>query len=58
MSGGLTIGAVCLGVLSLAGDPMVIPGVVGKHEVFHLAVLTGAAFHCTFIYSFADHELI
>ena len=49
-----TIGAVCLGVLSLAGDPMLIPGVVGRHEVFHFAVLIGAAYHWAFVYSFAD----
>ena len=49
-----TMGAVCLGVLSLAGDPMLIPGAVGRQELFHLAVLIGVALHRAFVYSFAD----
>ncbi len=31
-----------------------IPGVLGGHEVFHLAVLIGMALHWRFIYGFAD----
>ena len=56
VNGGIayTAGAACLGLLVLAGDPMIIPGVVGRHELFHLAVLAGAAYHWAFIYSFAD----
>lgn len=56
--GGLayTLGAICLGVLSLAGSPMVVPGFVGRHELFHIAVLTGATFHWLFIYRFAGFD--
>ena len=39
--------------------PVLIPGVVGPHEVFHLAVLAGIAFHWAFIHRIAasDREL-
>jgi predicted membrane channel-forming protein YqfA (hemolysin III family) len=30
----------------------VIPGVVHAHEVFHVAVLAGAAFHYVFVWRF------
>jgi channel protein (hemolysin III family) len=45
--GGLayTIGAICEW-LQLA---FVAPGVIGPHEIFHLAVLAGLAYHWTFI---------
>ncbi len=33
--------------------PVPIPGIVGPHEVFHLAVLAGIAFHWTFIHRIA-----
>ncbi len=29
--------------------PVIVPGIVGPHEVFHFAVLAGIAFHWTFI---------
>ncbi len=44
-----TAGAGALGLLSVLGDPMLIPGVVGRHEIFHLAVLAGIAFHWQFV---------
>lgn len=34
--------------------PVLLPGMVRAHEVFHLAVLIGLAFHWSFIYSIAD----
>jgi channel protein (hemolysin III family) len=35
-------------------QPVLLPGVVQWHEVFHVAVLAGLAFHWAFIYSIAD----
>jgi channel protein (hemolysin III family) len=40
-----TIGA----LVDFAGWPALVPGVVGPHEVFHLAVLAGISFHWAFI---------
>ena len=37
--------------------PEPIPGAVRSHEVFHIAVLIGLAFHWSFIYSIADGRL-
>jgi channel protein (hemolysin III family) len=37
--------------------PVPIPGLVGAHELFHLAVLAGLAFHWMFIRSFASPEM-
>lgn len=51
-----TVGAICLGVLFMAGNPMIVPGFVGRHELFHVAVLMGATFHWIFIYRFADFD--
>jgi len=36
------------------GWPVLVPGVVQGHEVFHVAVLIGLAFHWEFIYHIAD----
>ncbi len=36
-------------ILEFRQWPWVVPGVVGPHELFHLLVLTGAAFHWHFI---------
>jgi hypothetical protein len=35
---------------------MLIPGVIGRHELFHLAVLAGIALHWQFIYRIASGE--
>lgn len=51
-----TVGAGLLGLLSLLGGPMLIPGVIGRHELFHLTVLAGIAFHWQFIYRIASGE--
>lgn len=40
-----TLGAVA----EFLGWPMLVPGVIGPHEVFHLAVLAGISFHWAFI---------
>jgi channel protein (hemolysin III family) len=37
--------------------PILVPGVVQWHEVFHVAVLIGLSFHFAFIYSIADGRL-
>ncbi|MAT71461.1 MAG: DNA-binding protein [Planctomycetaceae bacterium] len=34
--------------------PTLIPGVIGPHEVFHIAVLIGLAFHWSFVFAVAD----
>ena len=44
-------------VLEALQWPVLIPGVVQWHEVFHLAVLVGLAFHWSFIYAIADGRL-
>ncbi|QDS99511.1 PAQR family membrane homeostasis protein TrhA [Adhaeretor mobilis] len=41
-------------VLEFTNWPVLVPGVVQWHEVFHIAVLIGLAFHWSFIYSIAD----
>jgi channel protein (hemolysin III family) len=49
--GGLayTIGA----LLEFSLKPVIIPGVVGSHELFHIAVLIGLSMHWKFIYTIA-----
>jgi len=49
--GGLayTIGS----VMGFAYNPVLIPGVIGAHELFHVAVLIGLSFHCCFIHRLA-----
>ena len=37
--------------------PAPLPGIVGPHEVFHLAVLAGIAWHWTFVLSIARGEM-
>ena len=48
--GGLayTIGA----VIEFVGSPVVIPGVLGPHELFHIAVIAGVIAHWRFVRSF------
>jgi channel protein (hemolysin III family) len=41
-------------VIDYLNAPLVVPGVLGHHELFHLAVLAGAGFHWRFVYSFAS----
>jgi channel protein (hemolysin III family) len=38
--------------------PVIVPGVMQWHEVFHLAVIAGALFHLEFVWKFADGEAI
>lgn len=41
------------GVIDLGGWPVLIPGWIHSHEVFHIAVLFGALFHWRFIWTIA-----
>jgi channel protein (hemolysin III family) len=41
------------GLLEFLRWPVLVPGVVGPHELFHLLVLLGAALHWVFVYRFA-----
>jgi len=43
--------------LELLGWPVLVPGVVGPHEVFHVAVLAGAGFHWRFVSQFASGQV-
>jgi len=47
-----TIGA----VMEFLRWPNLIPGYLGPHELFHIAVLFGIGYHFWFIYTFADHD--
>ena len=44
-------------VMEQVGWPTLLPGVIQPHEVFHIAVLIGLAFHWSFIYGIADGRL-
>jgi hemolysin III len=37
--------------------PVLVPGIVHAHEVFHVAVLIGSIFHWRFIWQFANWEM-
>ena len=43
-------------VAEFLGWPVLIPGVVGPHEIFHLAVVAGISFHWAFIRGIATGE--
>lgn len=45
-----TVGAVILGM----HWPTVIPGVIGPHELWHVAVLVGLGLHWKFVFQFAE----
>ncbi|MEK6250249.1 MAG: hemolysin III family protein [Planctomycetales bacterium] len=47
-----TIGA----AIQAAGEPMIIQGVLGPHEIFHIAVILGALCHWKFIHTIATSE--
>ncbi|MBS0204005.1 MAG: hemolysin III family protein [Planctomycetes bacterium] len=49
-----TIGAIIL----LLHQPMPISGVVGPHELWHLAVLAGLGLHWRFVFQFADGDAL
>lgn len=51
--GGLayTIGA----VMEFLREPIIVPGVIGPHEVFHVAVLLGISYHWYFIHASVEN---
>ena len=49
-----TLGAVA----EFLGWPVLVAGVVGPHEIFHLAVLAGISFHWAFIHAIASGERV
>jgi channel protein (hemolysin III family) len=48
-----TLGA----ILDVLRWPVILPGIVGPHEIFHVAVLAGAGFHWRFISQFASGQV-
>ncbi len=46
-----SVGAVCMGL----GWPTLIPGVIGPHEIWHIAVLSAMAMHWRFLYRHAHY---
>jgi channel protein (hemolysin III family) len=44
------------GAIEFLRQPVLIEGVVGAHELFHLAVLAGLSFHFRFAFSFAGKK--
>lgn len=49
-----TVGA----LLDFMRQPVVIPGVFGPHELFHLTVLAGLGWHWWFLYGIADERTV
>lgn len=43
-------------VADFAGQPLLLPGVIRPHEVFHLAVLAGALLHFSFTWRIASED--
>jgi channel protein (hemolysin III family) len=41
-------------ILEFLRWPILLPGVINSHELFHLGVLVGVAYHWLFIFSFAN----
>ena len=37
--------------------PNIMPGIIGPHEIFHIFVIAGIAFHWKFVHQFADNHL-
>jgi len=46
------------GIVEFLHQPVLLEGVVGPHELLHLAVLSGLGFHFRFIFSIAGKEVI
>ncbi|MDX1810858.1 MAG: hemolysin III family protein, partial [Gammaproteobacteria bacterium] len=43
------------GLLDFMKWPVIIPGVLGPHELFHIFVIIGAAYHWWFVYKWAHY---
>ncbi|MES2965423.1 MAG: hemolysin III family protein [Bdellovibrionota bacterium] len=37
--------------------PVLIPGVLGPHEIFHFFIIAGAAYHWAFVFKWCDHPI-
>jgi channel protein (hemolysin III family) len=48
-----SVGAVVL----VLNSPVLIPGVIGPHELWHLLVLTGLGLHWSFVFKFASGDV-
>jgi channel protein (hemolysin III family) len=46
----------CGGIMEFLGWPMILPGIIHPHELFHLAVLAGAILHWRFVWQFAKGD--
>lgn len=44
-------------IIDFSKWPILIPGVLGPHEIFHLFVIAGAGFHACFVYHWAHHPV-
>jgi channel protein (hemolysin III family) len=49
-----TLGA----VIEFLRYPVLIKGVIGPHEIFHVFVLVGISFHYLFVFQFAKHDSV
>ena len=45
------------GIFEALGEPVVLPGIMGPHEQFHIAVLLGVGMHWYFMHQIASGEL-
>ncbi len=54
--GGLTYTAGA--ILEFLQQPVLIPGVIGPHELFHIAVIIGLGFHWQFMFSMARQHTL
>lgn len=43
------------GLLDFLNWPVIVPGVIGAHELFHVFVIIGAAYHWYFIYKWSHY---
>ncbi len=41
-------------LLDFVRQPVLVPGVIGPHELFHVAVLVGLGLHWWFVFHVAD----
>lgn len=47
-----TVGAIC----EFLRYPVLVEGVIGPHEIFHVFIILGISFHFTFVFQFANRE--
>ncbi len=44
-------------VIDFANWPVIISGVLGPHEIFHIFIIAGAGVHWAFVYRWCDHPI-